>query len=371
MTRTCVASPATSVGTSARTAGRLSASSKAGMHTSTPPHGSAARRLELGGRQRPDEPAHALVGAIGPAEGVESEQVRDRDRDDQDRDEPAERLALETERVLDGSDEVRERARPRTRPIATTRRPLAGTRLPAPRRRSRPIATSRRTTAKARSDEAQEADRHARPVYAACQPASRGSSRPGPRLRRSSGSVAAAGSRADVSPVPAASPVCRSGAEAPRALRQGQADADDRERDSADTDEQQRVVERGRDHVAEEPGQQTGPEPAGDPSQRPAVARTNAIPSRPDDRAFLREQAQPFVVRRTQERVAELRPELAGRRGSPDRSPARPATSRSPAPQAWMRYSSVATRTVPGTTAHPSSGLRSCEVARQQQALRP
>jgi hypothetical protein len=67
-----------------------------------------AFHLELRRRERADEPRHALVGAVGPAQGEEHEQVPERDGDDEDRHEPPERLAFETEDVLDRSDEVRE-----------------------------------------------------------------------------------------------------------------------------------------------------------------------------------------------------------------------------------------------------------------------
>ena len=79
------------------------------MQTRTPPHaGADLRRLDLGGRQRANEAADALVRPIGAGQRVEQQQVGDGDRDDEDGDEPTERLALQPEPVLDRADEIRD-----------------------------------------------------------------------------------------------------------------------------------------------------------------------------------------------------------------------------------------------------------------------
>ena len=70
------------------------------------PAGADLGRLDLGGRQRPHEPADPLVGSIGAGERVEQQQVRDGDRHDEDGHQATERLALQAEPVLDGANEV-------------------------------------------------------------------------------------------------------------------------------------------------------------------------------------------------------------------------------------------------------------------------
>ena len=143
----------------------------------------------------------------------------------------------------------------RRRPSPTSSSPTAGTRLPDPRRRSRPTATRITTTARA-------------------MPTRR--SRLMGMCRQSSAGSAAGSTGSDRTGVGDSDPR-RTGT-----LRQGQADADDREGDGGDPDEQQRVVERRRDDVAEEPGQDAGPQPTGHARQRDARSRArNARPTSP------------------------------------------------------------------------------------------
>ena len=163
MTRTCVARPATVGRHLGEDAGQaVGLVERRDAHEDAAP-GLAVGGLELRRRQRPDEPAHPLVRAIGPTEGVEDEQVGDRHRDDEHGDESPEWLALEAEDVLDGPDEVREQG--------DAEQPDADEEEPGGRDATPGAAASKPTDRDEHEDDregqtgdAQEADRHAGPV---------------------------------------------------------------------------------------------------------------------------------------------------------------------------------------------------------------
>ncbi len=243
-------------------------------------------RLDLGGRQRPDEPAHPLVGPVGPGEGVEDEQVGERDADDEDGDQPAERLAGQPEDVLDRPDEVghggdRDQPEPddeepgRRHAAAAAGAPQPPDRQPdeEERRAAKPTIRRRLGIRWASDRRVAERRRLGRAGSAA------GASWDGPRSARLAPGVAAAHPGAGAR-------LGRSGRrDSPASgVRPAEPERDpgDGERDRVDLEEQERVVERGGDRPAEECPEGAGRQPARRAGQRRrATDRTNAMPSSP------------------------------------------------------------------------------------------
>ncbi len=92
-----------------------------------------APRLELGGRQRPDETAQALVGAVGAAQRHEDEDEAPCDRHDEDGHQAAEWLALEPQDALNGPHEVGDgRDRAEGRPDRDEQDPGESAAVPGP-----------------------------------------------------------------------------------------------------------------------------------------------------------------------------------------------------------------------------------------------
>ena len=164
MTRTCVGQPGhlgRDLGQDAGQAVGLVERRDADEHPA--PGLAVGPALELGRRQRPDEPAHALVRAIGAAERVEDEQVGDRHETTSTVTSRPSGSPSRPEDVLDRPDQVREQG-DAEQPEADEEEPGGGDATPGAASSKPTDRDEHEDDREGQTGDAQEADRHAGPV---------------------------------------------------------------------------------------------------------------------------------------------------------------------------------------------------------------